>query len=242
MLQWQVRDVMTTDVVTLPDDAPVTEVAAVLNGRRISGVPIVDRHDVVTGVVSWTDILSNIDFAGRPTRRRTDELRWRPGVRTAIDLMSAAPVTIRADASLADASRTMHRRGLSRLLVVDDRHRLLGIVTRRDLFAPFSRLDSVIEDDVRQRVLRGTLGVESGTVRVRVDDGEATLTGHTARRTTALAARRLTEAVPGVSRVVDELTFDIDDTAPDAPPRAPAPDPMRGWLNPAPVPAPGSGH
>jgi hypothetical protein len=130
----------------------------------------------------------------------------------------------------------MHRRGLSRLLVVDDRHRLLGIVTRRNLFAPFSRLDSVIEDDVRQRVLRETLGAEPGTIRVRVDDGEATLIGHTARRTTALAARRLTEAVPGVSRVVDELTFDTDDIAPDPPPLAPTPDPMRGWMNPVPAP------
>ncbi|MEV4619042.1 CBS domain-containing protein [Asanoa sp. NPDC049573] len=242
MLQWQVRDVMNTDVVTLPDDATVTEVAAVLSGRRISGVPIVDRYDVVTGVVSWTDVLSNIDFGGRPSRRSTAELRWRPGIRTAIDVMSAALVTIRPDASLADAARTMHRRELSRLLVVDDRHRLLGIVTRRDLLAPFSRLDSVIEDDVRQRVLRGTLGLEPETVRVRVDDGEATLTGRVTRRSTALAARRLTEAVPGVSTVVDELAFDADDIAPDPSPPAPAPDPMRGWLNPAPVPAPRSVH
>jgi hypothetical protein len=101
-------------------------------------------------------------------------------------------------------------------------------------------LDSVIENGVRQRVFRGTLSTQS--IRVRVDDGEATLTGHTARRTTALAALRLTEAVPGVSGVVDELTFDTDDTAPDPRPLAPTPDPMRGWLSPAPIPAPGSGH
>ncbi|MEV4539484.1 CBS domain-containing protein [Asanoa sp. NPDC049518] len=234
MLRWRVREVMTPDVVTLPDDAPVAEVAAVLSEREISGVPIVDEHDVVTGVVSWTDVLRDIDFGWRVGHRRSDEPRWRPGIRTAFDLMSASPVTIRPDASLAEAARTMRQRDLSRLLVVDDRHRLLGIVTRRDLFAPFSRSDGVTEDDVRQRVLRGTLGLAPGAIRVRVADGEATLTGHTTLRTTALAALRLTEAVPGVSGVVDELTFDRDDTAPDRQP-APVPDPMRGWLNPAPV-------
>jgi hypothetical protein len=42
----------------------------------------------------------------------------------------------------------------------------------------------------------------------------ATLTGHTARKTTALAAAALTQAVTGVTTVREHLTFDQDDTIP----------------------------
>src|SRR5438876_11747565 len=98
MPQWRVRDVMTTKVITAPDDASVAEVAAVLAGRRISAVPIVNRFDVVVGVVSWTDLRDKIDI-GEPGddlrvgwwRRWTPPLlRWPGG--DAVQVMSAPPL------------------------------------------------------------------------------------------------------------------------------------------------------
>jgi CBS domain-containing protein len=231
MLQWRVHDVMTRDVVTLPEDASSADVAAVLTERRVSGVPIIDRYDTVVGVVTWTDILRGFDFdAQERGQRQNRHLTWRRADDAAVDVMTAAPVTIAPDASLATAARTMHRRNLSRLLVVDSRHRLLGIVTRRDLLQPFSRMDSVAEDDVKQRVLRRMPMIEPGSVQVRVDDGVATLTGRTTNRSTALAVAGLTEAVPGIAGIVDALSYDTDDTVPAPPTRIDPPDPIRGWL------------
>jgi hypothetical protein len=144
--------------------------------------------------------------------------------------MSAPPLTIGPDASLPAAARLMYRRNVGRLLVVDDNGRLRGIVTRSDLLKVHARLDAVTRDEVMQRVLRRTLMIEPGAVQATVDDGVVTLTGRAARRTTALAAARLTEAVAGVTGVVDRLAFDIDDTAAAAKPAAPVdPDPLRGW-------------
>jgi hypothetical protein len=74
--------------------------------------------------------------------------------------------------------------------------------------------------------------VEPGAVQVRVDEGVATLSGHTARKTTALAAVALTAAIPGVVDVVDELSFQDDDTVTAAQARTDPVDPMRGWWNP----------
>jgi len=71
--------------------------------------------------------------------------------------------------------------------------------------------------------------IEPGTVQAAVDDGVVTLAGRTARRTTAFAAVRLTEAVAGVTDVVDRLTFALDDTIVAAAPSEPAAgDPFRG--------------
>jgi CBS-domain-containing membrane protein len=178
-------------------------------------VPIVDGREVVVGVVTWTDILRRIDF-GRPTSGTDRQLAWNAADRTAADLMDAMPATIAPDASLTSAGRDMQLRNVSRLLVVDPDHRLLGIVTRRDLFKPLARMDSAIEGDVT-RVLRDTLTLTPETVRVRVDEGVATVSGRTALRTTALAAVAVTGAVLGVAAVIDELSFDTDDTAPAAP-------------------------
>ena len=234
MTTWQVRDVMTTDVITMPADASVAQIATVLREHRISGVPIVDRFDVVVGVVSWKDVHRRIDTdipdadGRRRWWRRTPTPAGWPAAK-AVDVMSAAPVTIGPDAPLAAAGRLMHREKHSRLLVVDGRHRLLGIVTRTDLLKVHARLDAVIADEVKERVLRRILLIEPGRVRVAVDEGVVTLSGRTARRTTALAAAALTEAVPGVSGIVDHLAYDTDDTVGEPAPRPAVPDPLHGW-------------
>jgi len=80
---------------------------------------------------------------------------------------------------------------------------------------------------VIQQVLRRTLTIEPAAVRATVDDGVVTLTGRTARKTTAVAAVRLTAAVTGVTDVIDQITFDIDDT--EARTEVVDEDPPRGW-------------
>jgi hypothetical protein len=124
----------------------------------------------------------------------------------------------------------MYRSEVGRLLVVDGDNRLRGIVTRSDLLKVHARLDAVIRDEVSHQVLRRTRTIPPGVVQASVDGGVVTLTGHTARKTTAVAASRLTETVPGVIDVVDQLTFDLDDTVTAAPARQSVEhDPLLGW-------------
>jgi CBS-domain-containing membrane protein len=217
MTTWRVQDVMTTEVITAPDDASVADLVALLTARQITAVPITDRFDVVLGVVSWTDLRRKIEIdaagsspAGWWRRRVPRRLRWPEG--TAVEVMSGPALTIGAGASLPAAARMMYRRGVGRLLVVDRDGGLRGIVTRSDLLKVHARLDAVIRDEVMQQVLRRTLMIRPGAVRAEVDEGVVTLSGRTARRTTAVAAARLTAAVPGVTGVVDQLTSDLDDT------------------------------
>lgn len=236
MPQWRVRDVMTTEVITAPDDASVAQIVSLLTERQISAVPITDRFDVVLGVVSWTDLLKKIKIRAP---EGTSRVRWWRRVMppltywpegTAVEVMTGPPLTIAADASLPAAARVMHRSDVGRLLVVDSDNRLRGIVTRSDLLKMHDRLDAVIRDEVMRRVLSRTLTIPPGTVQATVDDGVVTLTGRTARKTTAVAAARLTEAVSGVTEVVDQLTFDLDDTVAATPARQAAErDPLHAW-------------
>jgi CBS-domain-containing membrane protein len=218
MTTLRVNDVMTTEVITAPHDATVADIVTLLTERQITAVPVVDGFDVVLGVVSWTDLRRKIEISGpdgEPAagwwRRRLPALmEWPRG--TAVEVMSGPALTIGADAPLPRAARMMYRRGVGRLLVVDQDHKLRGIVTRSDLLRVHARLDAVIREDVMRQVIGRTPHVRLGTVRATVHDGVVTLTGRTDRKTAAAVAR-LTTTVPGVADVVDLLTFAIDDTA-----------------------------
>jgi CBS-domain-containing membrane protein len=235
MRTWRVQDVMTTEVITASEDASVAEILTLLTERQITAVPITDRFHAVLGLVSWTDLRKKIDVAQPEDSRRgwwarsaPPSAQWPEG--TAVEVMSAPALTIGAGASLPAAARMMYRRGVGRLLVVDRDNGLRGIVTRSDLLKVYARPDAVVRDEVMQSVLLDTLRILPGAVRATVDEGVVTLTGRTERKTTAVAAARLTEAVPGVTDVVDRLTFDVDDTVGTAPAPQPAErDPLRGW-------------
>jgi CBS-domain-containing membrane protein len=217
MRQWSVQNVMTTDVITASGDAPVAELVTLLRDRKISAVPIVDDFGVVLGVVSWNDLHEIIEIA-QPARPRSwwhrtfpPRLVWPEG--TAAGVMNGPPMTIGADASLTAAARLMHKYGVGRLLVVDADHKLRGIVSRSDLFKVHDRLDAVIRDDVMHHLQNDELRIRPESVQVSVENGAVTLTGHTTRRTTALAAGRTTALIPGVTDVDNQLRSDIDDTA-----------------------------
>jgi CBS-domain-containing membrane protein len=103
MTTWRVQDVMTTEVITAPGTASVAEIVALLIDLRITAVPVIDRFDVVLGVVSWTDLRRKIDVgapgresrAGRWRRRVPPPVRWPEG--TARQVMSAPALTVGAD-------------------------------------------------------------------------------------------------------------------------------------------------
>ena len=200
MPQWQVRNVMSTDVITAPADTPIVQIVDMLIEFQISGVPIVNEFDVVIGVVSWTDLHAKLeivrpDRAGGRTRirrRRRTRLRWSSA--TAVEVMSGSPLTIESDASLSAAGRLMHRRGVGRLLVVDRAGRLMGIVTRRDLLRTIARHDRDIAQDVRHRLAIAC----RGSWNVDVTDGVVTLSSDRADASERHVAQVVAAALPGV--------------------------------------------
>ncbi|MGW9197221.1 CBS domain-containing protein [Micromonospora chersina] len=217
MRTWQVQDVMTTDVATVREGTAYREIVDVLTGRHVTAAPVVDGAGQVLGVVSEADLMYKVKLQGQPQPRRIlpdrhrREARAKAGATLAADLMTAPPVTVSPDASLVEAARTMDVRGVKRLPVIDDLGRLVGIVTRGDLLKVHLRPDADIRRDVRDEVLRRTLGVPDGVVDVTVHDGVVTLTGQLDRWSTVRLALRLARQVSGVVEVVDALGYAIDD-------------------------------
>ena len=216
----RVREIMSTEVVTIGPETPVRDVAAILAANGISGLPVCDAERHVMGVVSEADILfkEHNPLEGR----RGGPLAWladgtvatavaKADARTARDAMTAPPVTIRPHQSVAEAARIMSDRQVNRLPVVKD-DTLVGIVTRADLVRAFARPDGEVATEIREDLLERTLWLDHGTVDVDVVRGKVQLTGTLPKRSDALLLERLVAKVPGVVAIDSGLTWAVDDT------------------------------
>ena len=178
----RVGDVMTTTVVTVDRITPYQDIDRLLNRHRISGVPVLKMGREVAGVVSETDLLAAEDETRRQARMagsmgRRWHLHKQPHVRlTAGVLMTSPAVTIGPDATIPAAARLMNTHHITRLPVVDEDGKLVGIVGRRDLLSVFLRPDADVAHDARQ-VLDELPLADPKEVIAEVRHGVVTLTG-----------------------------------------------------------------
>ncbi|MCK2219455.1 CBS domain-containing protein [Actinomadura sp. ATCC 31491] len=223
-----VKDVMTSQIASVPADASFKDVAEALIAHGVSAVPVLDDAGRAVGVVSEADLLPKEEFRERyygddyqpPLRARLRHRlseehgggRRKAAGDTAAELMTAPPVTVAATASTVVAARRMDEHGVKRLVVVDGDGRVEGVVSRRDLLKVFVRADADIAREIREDVLERSLWVETLGVEVAVRQGIVTLSGWMDRRSEAAIAVRMVARVNGVVDVIDKLTWKHDDT------------------------------
>lgn len=205
-----VRDVMTTSVVAVRKDASFKEMAAMLRTRHISAFPVLDEAGRVIGVVSEGDLLVKEAVQADGTSliaalRHIREEEKATGV-TAGDLMTAPAITISPDATVEQAARLMYDRRVKRLPVVNASGRLLGIISRVDVLAVYSRPDQDIQNEVTQAVLPGILPGSARKLQVAVREGIVTITGAPQTEKTAKAVIDGVRHVQGVIAVRDRFS------------------------------------
>ena len=216
----KVRDVMTTQVVSVPPGMRLKELARVLSEARIGGAPVVSEDGEVIGVVSEADLVGK--QIGRPPSRRTPldwifgngddawELRRRAAI-TVEDAMTAPPITVTADRPLREVAALMVDRDVNRLPVMED-GRLIGIVTRADLVRAYLGRDDAILRAIREDVIKRRMWLDPDQLRIEVGEGMVRLSGSVDRRSTAGLLEKLCGLVDGVDGVDSRLTWDFDDS------------------------------
>jgi CBS domain-containing protein len=215
-----VKDLMTTQVVTVGPATPFKELVARLAEQRVSAVPVVDDAGLVLGVVSEADLLLKEEFPDPDqdlplfwTKRRRLE-REKAAGSTARDLMSVALVSITPDATVAEAARRLHTANIKRLPVLGEGGRLVGIVSRSDLLKVFNRPDRAIRREILDEVIVGEFTLDPARFFIQVHEGVVVLEGRVEQRSLIPWLVRAVHAVEGVVRVQDRLTYDIDDVEP----------------------------
>jgi len=207
----RVKDVMTTDVVSVRESAEYKDIVFALRELHVSAFPVLDEAGHLVGVVSEADLL--LKEVGQQalggylisTGRRGEQAK--AAAVTAAELMTTPAVTIGPGDSLADAARLMHDRHVKRLPVVDQAGRLVGIVSRVDLLSVFDRPDSQIRAAALKDIIAGDFALDPDAFDVQVTSGIVTITGQVQ---TQAAARHLLDALrhaEGVVGVRSRLRF-----------------------------------
>ncbi len=213
----KVRDIMTTDPIRVTDDTRLKEAARVMVRNHVSGLPVVDASGKLVGVVSEGDFLRQ-----EASRDRTHEVSLLDALfgeeelevasaETVGEVMSRNVVTITPEATVGEAARVMARRNVKRLPVVDLDGELVGIMSRADVVNAFTKPDDVIEDEVREDIVRRLLFLDPDSITVSVSDGVVTLEGELENRTEAQLIEELTRRIAGVVKVHSHLGYKIDD-------------------------------
>ena len=114
------KDVMSKKVISVNQDTTAIELAKILYENRISGVPVVDEKGCLIGVVSEKDLLSII-FSGNISTTKVSEI------------MTKNPISFTPETDLDKISLTISERGFRRVIIVDNKNKVVGIVSRHDI-------------------------------------------------------------------------------------------------------------
>jgi CBS-domain-containing membrane protein len=220
-----VADIMTARVLTIRNDAPITEAVRLMLQRRISGLPVVDADDNLVGMVSEGDFLRRTETGTERHRPRWLEFLASPGGqatdyvhahgRKVADVMSAEPIAVSEKTPIGDAVSLMEKHRIKRLPVLRER-KVVGIVSRADLLRALARaaakLPSPSKDDTAIRnAIYAELDKQSwvprATINIAVASGIAELHGTILDERERRALRVAVENVPGVKGVHDELVW-----------------------------------
>ncbi len=156
----EVEDVMNRDVFTVCPDDTVTTAAKIVSDNKISCVVVTDSGSVV-GILTEPDFLKR----AMSLKRDFNEIK-------VAEIMSAPVVTVPADLSIFEASKTMEKKGIKQLPVLE-KGQLVGIVTQTDLIRTLTSY--VMWRDVVEIMSRDVSTVQKNTT---VSEASKIMTSH----------------------------------------------------------------
>jgi CBS domain-containing membrane protein len=134
-------DVMTREVVFVSYQTPLKEAADKMTQHRISGVPVLDDHGRVVGMISEKDFLAQMGSEDRQSFMGVVAqcLKSKGCVALSLrgqkakDIMTSPVITVQESTPMVEIATIFHQKNINRVPVVDANNHLLGIVSRGDL-------------------------------------------------------------------------------------------------------------
>lgn len=148
-------DLMSPDVLTVPEDMPVRDLAAFLIDHEITGAPVVDAEGRLVGVVSVVDIADlaageeedeetagggalqgffghGFDAVSPEELAELGPFEGEEGETRVGEIMNPDVYSVSEDATVSQVASTLLNNHVHRLLVIEE-GRVLGIITTSDL-------------------------------------------------------------------------------------------------------------
>ena len=132
-----VKDIMSSPVVTLNEDATSNKVASLMEENDLGCVIVTNKTGKPVGIITERDLVL-----------RVIAKNLRPDTIEAKEIMTSPLVTVEPEATISEAARRMSRLEIRRLVVVY-KGNLVGLVSSRDILAVMPELIEIIKEKTR---------------------------------------------------------------------------------------------
>lgn len=125
-----VKDYMASNLVTFPPDMSILDAINELVCNKISGACVVDKQGNLAGILSERDCMkAALNAACHGEMEGKVE-----------EFMTRDVKTVQADMSIIELARLFHTERLRRYVVFDEKNRLVGQISRRDVLRALQAL------------------------------------------------------------------------------------------------------
>jgi IMP dehydrogenase len=148
---------MVVDPITIHPDATLADALGLMRRHSISGIPVVERGESNGKSGRLIGILTNRDvrFADNPAQPVSE-------------LMTKRLITVAEGVGKDEAKRLLHQYRIEKLLVVDDDHRCVGLITVKDIEKATQHPDACKDHEGRLRVAAASTVGEEGLRRAEL--------------------------------------------------------------------------
>jgi len=140
-----VKDIMTTDLITVTPDMDIAGAAKILLDNRINGAPVVDDSGRLVGILCQSDLITQQKKLPIPTlftfldglirltsMKQLEKQVGKIAALTVSEAMTPKPVTVQPDTGLETVAALMVDSNFHTLPVVEDSE-LVGIIGKEDV-------------------------------------------------------------------------------------------------------------
>lgn len=130
-------EVMTTPVITIAQDRPLSEAVEKMLAKGVKRLPVVDADGRLTGMLSRLDIFRTVMRTAPDWKAFTAQKIEVQDLKQVGDILRRDTQTVGPDTPVAEVIRIIDRDDIQRVAVVDDSGKLLGLISDRDLLRYF---------------------------------------------------------------------------------------------------------
>jgi len=123
---------MSVDVITVEEDTSMMKASIIMKENKIRCLPVVDKGGKVVGIVTDRDLRDA--SPSKATTLDVYELNYLLSSMKVRDIMTKEIVYVRPDETAEFAALLMLENKISSLPVVNNKNRLVGIITQTDIF------------------------------------------------------------------------------------------------------------
>ena len=141
----KVKDIMTTEIITVSPETEIVQATKLLLENRINGVPVLDETGRLVGILCQSDLIAQQQKLPIPSfftlldgliplisKKQIDKQVRKIAAVTVAEAMTPNPVTVQPDTNIQEVAALMVDRNFHTIPVVDEGE-LVGIVGKEDI-------------------------------------------------------------------------------------------------------------